>query len=64
MGGYDVFMFFSYAILLKGDFGVNGFRLIRDLCLEDLLCLMAIVKLCVLHPRLYVLTNKDIVVGN
>lgn len=31
---------------------------------ENYLCLMAIGELCVLHPRLYMLTNKDIVVGN
>lgn len=64
MGGCDVFMFFSYAILLKGDFRVNNSRLIGDMCLKDFLCLMAIAKLCVLQSHLHILTNKDITVGN
>ena len=34
MGGCGVFMFFSSAILLKGDFRMNSSHSIRDLCLE------------------------------
>lgn len=62
--GLTEFIFFSYAILLKGDFRVNGSHPIRELCLVVPLCLMTMVRLCVLQPRLYTLTNKDIVVGN
>lgn len=54
-------LYFSYAILLKGNLRANNSCLIRDVCLENPFCLMAIVKLCVLWPRLYILTNKDIV---
>jgi len=36
MGGLAEFIFFSYAILFKGDFGINGSHLIGDLCLETI----------------------------
>ena len=54
MGVLAEFMFFSSAILLKGDFRVNGSRLIGDLYLDVCLCSMAIAKSCVLQPCLYV----------
>lgn len=64
MGGCDVLILFSSAILLKGDFRVNNSYLIGDMCLEVPLCLTAIGEIVVLQPRLHMLTNKDIVVGN
>lgn len=45
MGALAEFIFFSYAILHKGDFRVNGSRLIGDLYLDVYLCSMVIVKL-------------------
>ena len=45
MGVLAEFIFFSSVILLKGDFRVNGSRLIGDLYLDVYLCYMAIAKL-------------------
>ena len=35
-------LYFSYAILLKGDFRIDDSHSIGDMCLEDYLCLMVI----------------------